>query len=653
MLARFQPVVDRLLAKNPDDRYADAAKLIDELDALGTVSGMATRRELTGEATPVRPPKSTPSPVTAWFKEMTGRRVFRVLALYVAVAWGLTEIVGGVADRLAAVPAWVAEITTVAFIVGLPVVLLLAWLFDVGPGGVRRMPTRRSGLLVGSLALAVLVSGTALVFRYLPDRTAEPTVTEETTRSGPVEPLVLAVLPFENLSADRELGYLGRAIAQDLLDGVAGVPGLRIKGTASSFLLAGQPPPQIGETLGVNRLITGTFQLTGDTIRISMRLLEAASGEVVASEVFSDELADIYWVQEQIVALIAQSLGLNAPAGLTENFTRVDPEAYRRYLVAREQYVNPFTDTEPTIERIDEVLELDPDFPEALVFRGMLDIGRAWIMEDRESPLLTIGRGLVTSGLELDPAQPEGYAAMALAHALAYEWEEARAMADRAVELANNRVLNPIYNVAYNNLGHFSIAQELSRRRFQADPLDPGAMRSMLQAYNSAGDDEGVLQMAALLEERDIPYQRINTVGALARSGDLAGAIAAVTPTVQRWGLPEGTAAGYVNAMLGESEPQLVAVARQAAASGAVPLANALWMGMNVGAPADWVFETASAALAEGKLNQIAFLKPENARYRQDPRFVELMEGLGLADYWRTVEPPDFCREETVASICP
>ena len=90
------------------------------------------------------PEEPSQSNLTEWFRELSRRHVFRVLAVYVAVGWGFTEIVQSVVEQTGA-PAAIAAFVTIAFIVGFPIILFLAWMFDVDRNGVHRVPTRRNG----------------------------------------------------------------------------------------------------------------------------------------------------------------------------------------------------------------------------------------------------------------------------------------------------------------------------------------------------------------------------------------------------------------------------------------------------------------------------------------------------------------------------
>ena len=133
------------------------------------------------------------------FVELRKRKVFQTAALYIAVAWGATEILVTVAERLF-LPAWIPTLVVIAFVVGFPVAMFLAWTFDITPEGIRRttIETRRGKASV-ALALVLLIAGTVGLFLLI-----EPALKSQQTgdRSVAATPNSLAVLPFVNASQD-------------------------------------------------------------------------------------------------------------------------------------------------------------------------------------------------------------------------------------------------------------------------------------------------------------------------------------------------------------------------------------------------------------------------------------------------------------------
>lgn len=575
---------------------------------------------------------------------MSRRRIFRVLAIYIAGGWGFTEIVQGVVGQVGGPPA-IATFTTIAFIVGFPIVLFLTWVFDVDKHGVHRVPTRGKGQLLVTLAVAVMLSASYAIYRYVPRDDDSPAY-------EPPDDVVLAVLPFRNLSADDELEFLGTAIAEDLLNGVAVIPELRVKASFSSFSLEGEEPAVFAEKLGVNHLLDGTYRVQDEVLRISARLVDTQTADVVWTRVLTDSLSNILQIEDQIAIDIASALGLAHPDSAQDVSRQVDPQVYRLYLQARESFRDPWQDTENTILRIRQVLELEPNFPEALMMMGFLDTGRAWIMENRQAPWLETGEEYSLRALEIDPDLSEAYAVLALNYALQYRWVESRRMADKAVEVAGARPLNVIYTFAYNNLGHGDRSREILERIFDEDPLNPRVVQNLIAKYGRRGDDEKALQMEQLAIENGYRYQRYYLIGAYARKGDMETALQLGGLWAQNQGMPQEWGAYAVEAYLTGRSEDFERVVDEIYASGNLPLGQAIWDYTSAGAPDDKVFALVEEAIPEGKFNQISLMAPAAAKYRQDPRFLEIYTDLGLVDYWKTVELPDFCNTEQIEGLC-
>lgn len=580
-----------------------------------------------------------------WLQEMGRRHVFRVLAIYVAVGWGFTEIVQGVVEQVGA-PTAIATFVTIAFIVGFPIVLFLAWMFDVDRHGVHRAPTRGRGQLVVSLAIAALLAASYGIYVFLP-RSGEDVAGYE-----PPDDVVLAVLPFKDLSAGDDYAHLGAAIAEDLLNGVALIPGLRVKATFSSFALADASPEDFATRMGVNRLLDGTYREQDGNLRVSARLVDTDSGDVVWTRVLTDSVSNIFQLQDQIAQDIASELGLPHPASLRDTSRQVDPDVYQLYLQARNGFRRPWMDTENTIGKIQQVLDLEPNFPEALMMMGFLHTGLAWTMEARKSPWVRTGEEYTLRALEIDPGLAEAYAVLALNKALQYRWMEAREYADRAIEVAGTRPLNVVYTFPYNNLGHRSRTIDILLRVIEEDPLNPRATQNIMSLYADIGEDELALQWEQVAIQRGIRYQRHNLIPVYARQGDMETArqLAALWGEEHGFGLEMGE--HILDAFMNGQSEVFEAATEEKVAAGELPMGQAIWNFMGAGSHPDKIFTWAEEAIPQGKFNQITLMVEQAATYRQDPRFVEIYTDLGLVDYWKTVEMPDFCSIESIASLC-
>lgn len=212
--------------------------------------------------------------------ELQRRRVFRALVGYGIAAFAVLQIIEPVMHGLHW-PDEVLSYVVVALAVGFPVVVSLAWIFDVNAGRIERTePAPASGprgvrlglLLVG---IGVLAAAPGVVWYFVVRGHTRP-VSSSTAAATPS----IAVLPFVNLSSDKEQEYFSDGIAEDILNALAQVDGLKVIGRTSSFSFKGKNEDlrTIGEKLGVSTVLEGSVRKARSRVRVTAQLIEAAGG---------------------------------------------------------------------------------------------------------------------------------------------------------------------------------------------------------------------------------------------------------------------------------------------------------------------------------------------------------------------------------------
>lgn len=280
---------------------------------------------------------------------------------------------------------------------------------------------------------------------------------------SPTEPRVsgksVAVLAFANLSRDPENEYFSDGIAEELLNVLAKIPGLKVSARTSAFHFKGKdtPIPEIARQLGVAYVVEGSVRKAGTQVRITAQLISAADGFHLWSDSFTRELRDIFAVQDEIAGLVAQNLQLKLGAAVRPA-KAVNPEAHRLALEGRHFWTQR---TEFGFARAEEAysraLAIDPDFAPA--HAGLADVFavRAWygslggsgtFKEQLQRAATEAGRAI-----ELDPSMAGAYAAMAVVCYIENRWAEAEQLFQRALQL------NPNYAVAYHWHAHLLAAR--------------------------------------------------------------------------------------------------------------------------------------------------------------------------------------------------
>jgi TolB-like protein len=327
---------------------------------------------MSGEPTPLPPstPDSSSAPAGIWQRVRQHKMLewgLGYLGAALAIAHG-AELLG----HTFAWPETVQRLVMGLLIVGFPLALTIAWFH--GHKGLQRVTAGE--LMVGSVLLIV---GAVLLISLVRAPSESETKAGEHTSRAPAavaDPgaISLAVLPFVNLSADKDQEYFVDGPSEELLSQLAQVNGLRVVARTSSFAFKGRNEDLrvIAEKLGVNRVLEGSVRKAGDQLRITAELVNAADGSSIGSYNYDRRLDDVFKVQQEIAKDVAATLRVklqggdtSRPTGGTENIA-----AYDKYLLAR-SLAGRFDGASALKARqlYREALELDPRF--ALAWLGL------------------------------------------------------------------------------------------------------------------------------------------------------------------------------------------------------------------------------------------------------------------------------------------
>jgi adenylate cyclase len=387
-----------------------------------------------------------------WWSEIRRRRVLRVVAWYLAGAWVLAQVTDLLFDAFEL--AGYTRFVIAALVAGLPVALVLSWVFDITPRGIVR-------------TLALEPAGDA----------ASPPVATAVAPDNSI-----AVLPFANLSRDPADEYFSDGLAEEIRNQLARVTGLRVAARTSSFAFKGrhEDARSIGRKLGVATLLEGGVRRQEDRVRIDVQLVSAIDGYQVWSHLFERRLGDVFQLQSEVssavIAAVSEHHGqaLGAPAALEapRNF-----EAYNAYLLGRHHFHKR---AEPSLQRAAELFEravqLDPGY--ALAYTGIADA--AVLLSARYYGNVPVEQSLaraqpaVDTALRLAPQLAEAHASLGLVQLTRTDADSAVRSFEHAVEL------NPGYSMAHVWLGLALLAQgryvdaaERNLRVYRLDPLAP------------------------------------------------------------------------------------------------------------------------------------------------------------------------------------
>jgi len=431
--------------------------------------------------------------------ELKRRRVFRVMVGYGIFAFAVLQVAEPIMHG-AGLPDWVLKALLVALAVGFPVALLMAWLFDLTAQGVRRTPSaRESGGIyfsrrrLSALLLAVgLVGALPGVAWYLWKRSAERGPGKA---AGAVTPSI-AVLPFADMSPQKDQEYFADGVAEEILNALAQVEGLLVVGRTSSFSFKGQREDLriIGGKLGVETILEGSVRKVGQRLRVTAQLVKAADGYHLWSQVFDRDAADLFAVQEEIARAVVAALSRRLAPGQVHVPRAASRDAYDLVLQGRLGLREQSLDgARQALERFERAAALDPAYAQA--WAGVAEAAAMlWGYADEPAPeLATRAFTAAERAIALAPGQPDGYRTRGVIRRdRDRDWAGARADLERAVALgpADPDAAAQLA-LLLSQVGEQRAAVAEARRATTVDPLSPVAWGGLGLQLTMADDLPG------------------------------------------------------------------------------------------------------------------------------------------------------------------
>ena len=353
--------------------------------------------------------------MSGFFEELQRRKVYRVAAAYIIAAGFIIQI-GSAVFPAWELPNWAFRWVVVLLLIGFPIALILAWAYDVTPQGIRATKKtaaethlRRNMIIL--IATGVIVSAAAGFF-LLPRASAR-----KIDKS-------IAVLPFQNLSDEKENAYFADGMQDDILTNLAKIGDLKVISRMSVMSYRGdgaRNAREIGKALGVATLLEGSVRRMGNRVRVNVQLINANNDEHIWAEDYDRDLTDVFAIQTDLAQKIASALQAklspNEKARLDRPPTQ-NPDAYLLFVQAHD-YANRtdmFRDTSLKAEPLfEQAIKLDPNF--SLAFAG-LSMVESWVYHSfdpvparREKARLN-----ADEALRLQPDLPEGHLALGFSY---------------------------------------------------------------------------------------------------------------------------------------------------------------------------------------------------------------------------------------------
>src|SRR5436853_230153 len=415
-----------------------------------------------------------------FFAELKRRDVYKVAVAYAVVGWLAIQVTATIVPALH-LPDGLTTAVVVLILVGFPVALVIAWAFEMTPEGMKRTENvspdevipqwskkKFAALVIG---VAVIAAG-LLAFQLL--RSSRSTITATANAKS------IAVLPFVNMSADKNDEYLSDGMTEELINVLSKMPGLHVPGRTSCFAFKGKNEEDIfrkvGDQLHVGTVLEGSVRKAGEKLRVTAQLINVSDGYHLWSKDYDGDVKDILNFQsnvaEQVVQALQVQLGTDAARALSKKPTE-NAEAYRLYLLGRYHFAK-FTRAGWTnaIHYFEQALQIDPAY--TLAYCGLADTygwaggqtlpGReAWAKEME----------FARKALALDPNLAEAHLSMGTALYSVLGPYASEKELDRAAELNPNLpLIYDQYGWTFSEMGRFDDAIAAEKKALELDPLN-------------------------------------------------------------------------------------------------------------------------------------------------------------------------------------
>jgi TolB-like protein/Flp pilus assembly protein TadD len=345
--------------------------------------------------------------MSGFFAELQRRKVYRVAAAYIIAAGFIIQI-GSAVFPAWELPNWTLRFVVVLLLVGFPIALILAWAYDVTPQGIRVTPgAHRRRNLIMLVATGVIISAGAGFF-LLPRAVAR-----KVDKS-------IAVLPFQNLSDEKDNAYFADGMQDDILTNLSKIGDLKVISRMSVMSYRGdglRNAREIGKALGVATLLEGSVRRIGNRVRVNVQLINADNDEHIWAEDYDRELTDVFVIQTDLAQKIASALQAKLSPNEKERLDRrptKDSDAYLLFVQAHDYANRPDRSRETSLkakEFFEQAIKLDSNF--AAAFAG-LSMVESWMYHSFEpTPALREKARLnADESLRLQPDLPEGHLAL-------------------------------------------------------------------------------------------------------------------------------------------------------------------------------------------------------------------------------------------------
>jgi TolB-like protein len=546
---------------------------------------------------------TTPVNPKNFFAELKRRKVYSVAVTYAIVGWLLIQIATQVFPPFE-IPNWAERLVILAIIIGFPIALILAWLFDFTRHGIIRTEELSSEALV--------------------EISPQANSTEKS----------IAVLPFKDLSLAKDHAYFSEGIAEELLGALAKVDGLRVAARRSSFWFKDKEAElsEIAAKLNVEHVLEGSVRRDGNLVRITAELIDTRDGFTIWSETYEREMHGIFALQDEITRSIVHTLKLKLailPLPLSRS-----TDAYEDYLQGL-FYSDKSTEEalRRSLEFFERALGKDPQFS-----RAWTGIAKSWLwLADAYVPPVEAypkARDAAVRALQLNDEEAEAHVYLAEAkRILDWDLDGAEAEFNRAVEIDPNSTPSNYFIAALHAArGNRDQALTYLQRTSKIDPASLWVSNFACELYRYFGlNDEAIAagERALQLDPTFMAYGEPALAALYREMGQLDKAIALYEKARSLIGWP-GFGLAITFARMNRPEEARETLAAAVAKRRYTPGDAIAHVHVALHAHDDAIRELERACDERSSSLHMVGIAPEFAPLRSDKRFLSILQKIGL-----------------------
>ncbi len=437
------------------------------------------------------------------FDELKRRNVIKSTIAYIVVAWVLLQVITSVLPSLGS-PPWVLKTLIFLIAIGLPIWIIFSWVYEITPEGLKKTVTvskdqsiteatnkRLNIIIIITLIIAIVV---AFVNKPMPNTSSQtypPTAVEaEISKS-------IAVLPFINMSGDPEQEALCDGLTEEIIHHLGRIKSFTkviSRSSVMSLKNSVKTLPEKAALLKVNTVLEGSFQQSGDRIKITVQLNDAVNDNQLWSEIYERPFGDIFEIQSDIAKNIAARFKAEITDEEEIRLNKKPTESSEAYILLKKGYYKIRTtspDYRGAIDFFKKALEIDPGLAEAYAALAITYLAADLYFTGDKSIPVEDPLTLVQKALRLDPELAQGYRVLGRIKHYKWDFPEAEAAYKKALELdPQNSLSNWSYAGFLVQKGRAAESLPYIEKAVEQDPTAPGNLSTLARFYIYAGNKE-------------------------------------------------------------------------------------------------------------------------------------------------------------------